>query len=351
MATFNANLSRSGPGLLLRDILSGQDEQIEAVAQIIAAAKPDILLLTKFDYDHGGVALKAFAQALAAWGVAYPYRFALRPNSGVRTGLDMTGDGREDTPDDTQGYGTFAGQGGMALLSHHPVDAQGVRDFSEFLWRDLPGALLPRRDGALFPSEEVFAIQRLSTTGHWDVPVLLPGGQWLHLLAFYASPPVFGGLEGRNLRRNHDEVRFWNLLLSDALPMPPPDAPFVLLGDANLDPFDGDGKHAAIRALLAHPALQDPAPRSAGGAAMADAPVNEGHRGEAPLDTTHWPQARGPGNLRVDYVLPAAGLTLRGAGVFWPAPEDPEAPLLRTRSGEEASRHRLVWVDLALPLH
>lgn len=296
------------------------------------------------------MALDAFAALLARHGAPYPHRFAQRPNTGLRTGQDMTGDGRDDTPDDTQGYGRFAGQAGMALLSRHPIDTEGLRDFSEFLWRDLPGARLPMRDGAPFPSARVFELQRLSTTGHWDVPVVLPNGQRLHLLAFHATPPVFGGAEKRNLRRNHDEVRFWTLLLNGALPMPPPPEPFVLLGDANLDPYDGDGLHMAMRALLAHPALQDPAPSSAGGAALAGAAVNAGHRGAAALDTAHWPQTPGPGNLRVDYVLPSAGLDLHGAGVFWPAPDDPLAALLYTSSDKQASRHRLVWVDLALPL-
>ena len=52
----------------------------------------------------------------------------------------------------------------------------------------------------------------------------------------------------------------------------------------------------------------------------------------------------GPGNLRVDYVLPSATLAVSGAGVFWPAPGDPAAGVAAT-----ASRHRLVWVDIVLP--
>ena len=78
---------------------------------------------------------------------------------------------------------------------------------------------------------------------------------------------------------------------------------------------------------------------SEGGVAAAD----DGQRGDPALDTVDWPGAGegGPGNLRVDYVLPSAGLKVAGAGVFWPAPDT---------SGHEmavaASRHRLVWVDV-----
>ena len=346
VATFNAALTRRGPGLLLRDILSGADPQIAAVAAIIARVDPDILLITAIDHDGGLVALSAFADLLEEAGAAYPHRFAFASNAGLQTGLDLDGDGRSGTPDDAHGYGPFAGAKAMGLLSRLPVDAAAARDFSQFLWADLPGALYP---GTPPPSAQAQAVQRLSSTGHWDVPVILPedAGR-LHLLAFYASPPVFGPVAGRNLRRNHDEVRFWSLLLDGALPMAPPEGPFVLLGDSNLDPFDGDGMHAAMADLLAHPALQDPEPRSAGGAAAATWAADAGHRGDPALDTTLWQRAEGPGNLRVDYVLPSAGLAVLDAGVFWPAPGTPEAALLGP-DGVAASRHRLVWVDLALP--
>ena len=46
------------------------------------------------------------------------------------------------------------------------------------------------------------------------------------------------------------------------------------------------------------------------------------------------------GNLRVDYVLPSADWRVTGAGVHWPDGEAGEI-------AGTASRHRLVWVDLA----
>jgi hypothetical protein len=340
IATINVNLRRRGPGLLLRDIEAGTDAQIRATVALLAALDADVLLLTAVDHDFRLRALSALAARLAEAGQPYPHLFALPPNSGMATGLDMDGDGRLGTPDDAQGYGAFAGASGMAILSRLPVVDAGVRDFSGFLWRDLPGASLP--DQPL--PEAVLAIQRLPSTGHWEVPLALPDGGTLRLLAFHASPPAFGGPGQRNLRRNHDEVRFWSLLLDGALPMAPPAAPFVIVGDANLDPNDGDGAGAAMAALLAHPALQDPAPRSPGGA---EAGVGRGSRGDPGLHTTDWPQARGPGNLRVDYVLPSAGLQVAAAGVFWPARNDPARALL-SEGVEGMTRHRAVWVDLDL---
>ncbi|MCA3442859.1 MAG: endonuclease/exonuclease/phosphatase family protein [Rhodobacter sp.] len=318
VATFHAELSRDGPGLLLRDILRS-DPQVEAAAQVIAHADPDVLVLLGIDYDYGLAALGAFADRVAAAGTVYPHRFALRPNTGRATGLDMDGDGRRGGPRDAQGYGRFAGEGGMAVLSRLPIDPAGVRDFSGLLWRDLPGAILP--DGM---APEVREAQRLSTTGHWEVPVRLAGGGTLRLLAWHASPPVFDGPEDRNGRRNHDEAALWLRLLDGTLPDAPPTPPFVILGDANMDPDRSEGRPAALRLLLAHPGLQDPRPEGAGGLATAD-----------------FPEAGGPGRMRADYVLPSAGLSVRASGVVWPQDGDPLLPVVQA-----ASRHRLVWVDI-----
>lgn len=336
---------------MLRDILTAADPQVEAAARVIAAAAPDAILLAGFDHDAQGAALAAFADRIAAAGVEYPYRFALRPNAGLATDLDLDGDGRLRGPGDAQGWGAFAGAGGLALLSRLPVAAEEAADYSAFLWRDLPGALLPEAGGQPFPSAAAQAVQRLSSTGHWAVPLTLPGGGRLTLLAFAATPPVFDGAEDRNGRRNHDEAAFWLRLLDGALPFAAPAPPFVLLGDANLDPLDGDGWPEALSALLADPRLQDPAPRSAGGveAAAAQGGANAGQRGDPALDTADWPD-RGeagraaPGNLRVDYVLPSAGLQILDAGTLWPVEGAPLAGEVRA-----ASRHRLVWVRLALP--
>lgn len=335
LATFHAELGRQGPGLLLADILGG-DEQIDAVIAVIAEAAPDVLLLTGVDHDHEGHALDALVAALAGAGVAYEHRFAAAPNAGVETGLDMDGNGKTGEARDAQGYGSFTGAGGMAVLSRYPLGP--VRDFSSFLWSDLPGAIPPEVDGVPFPTPEAHAVQRLSSAGHWDVPVSLPSGP-IHLLAFNATTPVYDGPEDLNGRRNHDEIAFWQRLLDGDLPFDPPAAPVVILGNANLDPADGEGRHEAIHALLADPRLQD----SLAGSAGARVAANPGHSGDPALDTTDWPDPR-PGNLRVDYVLPDARLDVAGAGVVWPLSDDPLYEMVA-----KASRHRLVWVDVVLP--
>lgn len=333
IATFGAELGRRGPGLLLADILKGEP-QVQAVIAAITEARPDVLLLTGFDHDLEGHALTAFAAALGAAGVDYPHHFSAPPNAGVETGLDMDGNGKLGEARDAQGYGAFTGAGGMALLSRYPLGE--VRDFSTFPWAELPGAIAPMIDGRPFPSPEAHAARRLSSVAHWDVPVALPGGP-VHLLAFNATTPIYDGPEDLNGRRNHDEIIFWQRLLDNALPFAPPDGPVIVIGNANLDPADGEGRREAIAALLADPRLSDPRPTSAGARAAA----TPGHRGDPALDTVDWTDPR-PGNLRVDYVLPDARLNVVNAGVLWPTAGDPFSETVIA-----ASRHRLVWVDIA----
>ena len=329
IATWNVELDRSGPGLLARDLTKGEDPQLAAVVRVLAVLDADVVLLTNFDYDLGGVALSLLADRLAKAGVDYPHSFALRPNTGTQTGFDVDQNGRLGDPRDAQGYGLFSGQGGMAVLSRLVIDTEGARDYSDFLWRDLPEAMLP--EGT---DPGLAAVQRLATTGFWDLPVWTEAGP-LHLLAWHATPPVFDGPEDRNGKRNHDEAAFWRHYLDGALPMLPPSGRFVLLGDANLDPADGDGLADGITALLRHPALQDPAPAGTHGRIEPD------HMGPPALDTAIFPEI---GGLRLDYVLPSAGLSVAAAGVLWPPTDDPLAADLLL-----ASRHYPVWVDLVLP--
>lgn len=179
-----------------------------------------MLLLTGVDYDAGLAAAGQLAERLAAAGAPYPHRFALRPNRGRQAVLDLDGDGRIGGPDDAQGWGLFAGQKGMVILSRLAIDEGAARDFSGFLWADLPGTLMPPAPG------DVTSVQRLSTTGHWEVPLILPGGGRLQLLAYHATPPAFGTGD-RNRRRNHDESAFWLALFDGRLPFAPPEPPLA----------------------------------------------------------------------------------------------------------------------------
>ncbi|MEL6235729.1 MAG: endonuclease/exonuclease/phosphatase family protein [Pseudomonadota bacterium] len=353
IAQFNAALSRRGAGVLWRDLTRGKDAQIAGVIAVIAAVQPDVLILNEVDYDREGEALAEFQALLEAAGAAYPHAFSAPVNTGAPSGLDLDGDGKTDGPADAFGFGFFPGQYGMAVLSRLPIDAARARSFRLLRWADFPDALLPKRaDGAPFPSAEAQAAMRLSSKSHWDLPVITPGGP-LHLFISHPTPPVFDDEHDLNGRRNADEIRFWTLYAGgmafpdDAGRMAPrAEAPFILAGDLNSDPEDGDSRHAAIRDLLAHPALQDPAPSSPGGPVAATKGVNTRHAGDPALDTGDF-RDDVVGNLRVDYVLPSAELTLMASGVFWPAPGSPGAELVA--SAKASSDHRLVWVDIRMP--
>lgn len=327
IATYNADLSAPGPGLLLQDLAKGGTPQQQAAAQVVANLDADVLLLTGIDFDLEGRALAAFADLVAQNGLRYPHLMPLRPNTGIPTGLDLNGNGQLAEARDAMGWGRFPGEGGMAVLSRLPIGPD-IRDLSGFLWADLPGNLMPDTDPAR-------AVQRLATTGQYEVPLLLPGGGTLRLLAYYASPPVFDGPEDRNGRRNHDETAFWLRFLAGELPIKPPAPPFVLLGQPNLDPLDGEGRADAIRALLANPLLQDLAPKGNHGR------LEPKQRGDPALDTVLYD---GIGGLRVEQVLPSSDLTVTASGVLWPPDRDQMAATLAT-----ASRHRPLWVEVTLP--
>lgn len=349
VATFNTALSQRGPGVLLDKIIKAKDRKIITVARIIKTVRPDILLINELDHDYENRTLRAFLALLAQddgeyQGITYPYFFAPPQNTGVPSGVDLNGDGKVGGPEDSFGYGKFRGQYAMALVSRFPVLGDQAKDFSTLKWAGLAFAPMPSYpDGKPFPSGRAQAVMRFSSKGHWVVPVKLPDGRVLSVLASHPTPPVFDGPEDMNGLRNAAEIGFWRWFVAQ------PDAPadYVLLGDMNSDPLDGDSRHGAIADLLSSPYFEDPQPRSTGAvaAARAQGGANLHHKGDPALDTADFRDTPAPGNLRVDYVLPAPGLRVLASGVFWPAPNEAGGDLIGS-GGRAGSDHRLVWVDL-----
>jgi endonuclease/exonuclease/phosphatase family metal-dependent hydrolase len=195
---------------------------------------------------------------------------------------------------------------------------------------------------------------RLSSKSHWDLPIHI-GERTLHLLAFHPTPPVFDGPEDRNGNRNFDEIRFWleylqagpdDFIVDDegnhgGLE---PGAAFVIAGDFNADPLDGDSIPGAVGQLLDSPLIDSrclPASAGAAEATVLQRGANLKQRGDPSADTSDFDDER-TGNLRLDYLLPSAGLTIAGCGVFWPAANEDGASLVGV------SDHRLVWLDILL---
>ena len=357
-ATFNASMNRGAAGELAAALRGGGDPQIGKVAAIIRAVDPDVIAINEFDYGEG--LDRTFVGNYLE--DAYPFSFVAPSNTGVATGLDLDGDGMAGSEPgtielarDSHGFGMFEGQYGMLVLSRHEIVVEDVRTFRTFRWRDMPRARLPTRpDGTPFYSDEALDVLRLSSKSHWDVPVRIRG-EVVHFLVSHPTPPVFDGPEDRNGARNADEIRFWSDYVSGEEYIHDDSgrrgglasgAHFVIAGDLNADPADGESVPGAIRQLLDHPlvnAAVTPASDGAAAAASAQGGANSVHHGNARFDTADFNDDPLPGNLRVDYVLPSTGLDVVAAGVFWPPEDTLEAAWL------DASDHRPVWIDVTLP--
>lgn len=356
-ATFNASLNRPVEGQLTADLSTGTDEQARTIAEIIQRTRPDVLLLQEFDYAPGNPRL--FADNYLAVGqggadpIEYGYSYSAPVNTGEPSGLDLNNSGTVGGPDDAYGFGLFPGQYGMAVFSKYPIEADDIRTFQNFLWKDMPGNRMPTD----YYSPAAQNALRLSSKSHWDVPIRV-NHHTVHLLASHPTPPVFDGPEDRNGRRNADEIRFWTDYIGSHHRARyiyddegrrgglKPGSRFVIAGDQNSDPYDGDSIHEAIRDLLSSPWVNTSVTPSSEGAVEASelqGGVNLEHRTPARFDTADF--AEPPGNIRADYVLPSRQLRIRDAGVFWPVSSDPLSRLTGTFPFP-SSDHRLVWIDL-----
>ena len=369
-ASVNASLNRFNAGDLAAELSSPGSAQPDVIAEIIQRTRPEVLLINEFDYDAGDVALDGFQENYlsvphgTAEPIEYPYRYAARSNTGVPSGRDLDKDGFVGGPGDAYGFGFFEGQFAFAVYSMFPIDLAGVRTFQNFLWKDMPGALLPvdPDTGESFYDDGDLEIFRLSSKNHVDVPIAV-GDRTVHFLVSHPTPPVFDGPEDRNGTRNHDEIRFWadyvrggrqsSYIYDDDGHVGGLDqsALFVIAGDQNADPFDGDSIPGAAQQLLESPKVNTTVtPDSLGGPeqALLQGDNNLTHLGDPAFDTADFGEAifGGPGNLRVDYVLPRKNMRITDAGVFWPLESDPLFSLVGTFPFP-SSDHRLVWVDVS----
>lgn len=363
------------------DLLQPDHPRLRRAAAVIQRLRPDIVLLNEIAYDEPGVAGapegegpgwngRRFAETFLGvpqgegLGRASYHAFMAPSNTGMSSGFDLNRNGTavtgwpapppaeadgspaRQTPegraygDDSWGFGTFPGQYAMAVLvrADHMILTDSVRTFRTFRWADLPGALRPvdPETGAPWYDDEVWSRFPLSSKSHWDVPVQTVQGSVVHVLASHPTPPGFDGPERRNKLRNHDEIRFWSAYLDDEPFVVddagrrgglPAGASFVLLGDLNADPDEGNAVDDPVGTwLLSDPRVNGsfvPEADSAGRAAFPDLD---------PDDTARW-------GLRVDYVLPSTDLPVVDGGVD--RPRDPDAPAV--------SDHFPVWIDVVLP--
>jgi hypothetical protein len=388
-STFNASLNRNLEGQLTEHLSTTTNQQARNVAETIQRYRPDVLLINEFDYwaQNPQAPVDLFRTNYLQVGqngaapIFYPFSYIAASNTGIPSGKDLNNfGGVVTTPlapgygDDSFGFGEFPGKFAMVVYSRYPIDTEAVRTFQLFRWKDMPGNLIPTP----FYSPDEVEILRLSSKSHWDVPIRI-GRKTVHFLVSHPTPPVFDGAEDRNGRRNNDEIRFWADYITPGASgyiyddegvrggLEPGEL-FVIAGDQNSDPLDGDSIPGSIQQLLDNPLVNTKTtPTSLGGpwATRVQDALNTNHRSNPLYDTADFcdtpvfPPCSGPGNLRADYVLPRRNMRIVDAGVFWPsrdpADADPLAPFAYlvdlTGLGFPAptSDHRAVWVDVAIP--
>jgi hypothetical protein len=392
-ATFNASLNRSAPGALVSDLSNPNADtvgvrQARNVAEVIQRARPDVVLINEFDFVAGGQAAELFRDnflAVSQHGATaadYPYYFVAPSNTGIPSGFDLDNSGDtnpNDAGNDAFGFGLFPGQFGMVVYSKYPILRAQARTFQTFLWKDMPGARWPDDPATPAPADwyspEEKAVFRLSSKSHWDLPIRIED-QTVHFLVSHPTPPVFDGPEDRNGTRNADEIRFFadyvtpgrgDYIYDDQGNTGglDPSALFVIAGDQNSDPFDGDslrdqdGNPVAVQQLLDNHRINSKhPPTSPGGpeAAALQGGANATQLGDPMFDTADFTDTS-PGNLRADYVLPRRNIRIDDSAVFWPVRSSPLFPLTGVFDaanwgpvgGFPTSDHRLVWADLDLP--
>lgn len=361
-ATYNASLNRTTAGRLFTDLsdpASAGALQAKRVAEILQRNAPDILLINEFDYDtqtdsQGRTVVELFQDNFLAVSqngapaLNFPYHFIAPSNTGEHSGLDFdnrdgitTAQGTDPYGNDCYGFGWFPGQYGMVVYSRFPINTAAVRTFRNFLWKNMPAALLPDDTGTLQPKDWYDAAElnvfRLSSKSHWDVPIDLGGGVVAHFLVDHPTPPVFDGAEDRNGKRNHDEIRFWADYIAPARATYhrddtgvsgglPDGARFVIAGDHNADPVRGDSVTGAAQQFTTHPLVNNTLIPSAAA------------YGNNTTNTADF----SPTDLRADYVLPSlAGFNILNGAVYWPTGAHPQATLVAN-----ASDHRMVWLDV-----
>ncbi|MGR4989457.1 endonuclease/exonuclease/phosphatase family protein [Vibrio rotiferianus] len=364
--------------------------QIRNVAAIIQKNRPDVLMMAEFNNDGTGedkVALEGFqknylsiAQSLEGAGgeanlepIEYPYAESYSTNTGLNSGLDLDNNGTAgQLPGDAWGFGFYHGQYAFALMSKYEIDTKNTRTFQEFKWKDMEGAQIPTIticDGSQtipdgmecgddWYTADEWDVVRLSSKNHVDAPIIIPtekGDEVVHLLMSHPTPPVFD--PGKNKVQNGAEVEFWHhyvqgkeYFYDDAGNKGglAEGAKFVMMGDQNLDPLDGDGFSEIMQAFHNDPLVNQDVmngelyPTSFGAAEHA-VDKNSTHPIPNRITSTF--------GLGVDYAMPSANLNVVDSGVYWAASYEEgrklfnDARIGKYGNGKDVSSdHRMIWI-------
>lgn len=355
-ASYNVSMYGNNAGEVLSQLETAEQQiRLRRLAAVIKKVRPDVLVLMEVDYDSQNKLLDLFRQNLLSIplddfeGIDYPYAYQIQTNTGLLSEVDIDGNGNISLPNDAYGFGNYEGQYASAILSKYPIDISNQRSFQKFLWKDMPDAALPKNaDESSYYSDEVLEVFRLSSKNHIDLPLQITDEITIHALISHPTPPVFDGAEDRNGKRNHDEIRLWADYISDRNYLVDDNGgsggldnaeSFMIFGDLNADPKDGDSYNNAIDQLLLHERVNTSVttgsfiPSSTGGA---EHNQSSNHTGDPAYDTSFF-------GLRIDYVIPSTDLEVINSGVFWPASGEEGHELVQDNA---ASDHLMVWIDV-----
>ena len=370
MLAISANIAKSSPIALriatfnIEDIRSADLEtpdhpRLKEIAAILQQMRPNIVLLSEIANRQDDS--PSNADRFVNLYLSVPQGPGLKPikfttytpptNTGLHSGIDLDHSGsmrtqhpplsNNQTPEareyanDCFGFGTFPGQYAMALLVDPKlnIEEDQIRTFQKFLWKDLPDFSAPTNpDGSPWYLPEAWEVFRLSSKNFADIPVTLPNGTSLHVLIAHPTPPAFDGPEGRNKRRNHDEIKLIRLYIDNNQSLIDDqglsgglgaDDHFVILGDLNADPTDGSSLDMVmLTQLLTSTKLADDVFPSS------QVKIDR-------LDSTDTSMFR----LRVDYVLPSSNITITRSGIWRKSKPTTRFP----------SDHFPVWLELIIP--
>jgi len=344
-------------------IVDPNDQQLTAAADIIARFAPDIVGLNELQYDIANLPMSGMPGAPMPstpgafdGGAENARRMAdlVQANNAEvefvdtlttlgNSGFYWTGDTMGQNSFVLRGWGEWRGRHNTGVMSRYPILKDQVRIITDFAWEDLPDnkiAEIEAATGIIVPSGFPLFEKSLNI-----VPIQVED-QVLYLVMLHTVPPAFDPI---NPYRNHDELHGLALFLDGQLPgiePLPADAKFIVMGDLNADPEDGDGSIAgAIQQVIEHPAVVGWFPSGAGfkgqngqyNTYLSGCGYDDGTTVQDPADK--W-------QMQLDYMLPSTniGTPLEGA-VFWPDHMEnrPDFDLAC-----HASDHRFVYADIEL---
>jgi hypothetical protein len=343
-------------------LMDAADEQATAAAAVLARFAPDIVSINELQFDmqgypsavspgapantpHGGFnvagaenARRLADRVAAAGGPTYSDTLLTVGNSGYywegdTLGLDWY---------ILRGWGEFPGRFNTAVLSRFPILVDEVRVISDIAWEDIPDNKIAQMKAEIGldvpPGFPVFE-KSLNI-----VPVQV-GASKLYLVLLHPVTPAYDPI---NPYRNHDELRALRLFLDGELagvePLPA-GAKFMIIGDLNADPDDGDRLPGAIAQVLSHPDVVNHFP--AGSGTKGNNGQFNSYLGGCGLDdgsVVEDPTARF--QLQLDYLLPSQSIGEPSDSLlFFPdyqtAREDFDLAC-------RASDHRFLYVDVEL---